>query len=300
MRDGAGTARPVSRFACMESTASWLIVNSRSGSNSEVAVAAIESALRERHLSPAKRVAFPDESLPDPATLKASGVGRLIVFTGDGSLNAVIDAVSGWEGELLVLPGGTMNLLSVRLHGESATAQSILDAVARGAHRRVRPLMACCEAGRAHAGVLVGPGAAWSDVREAMRDFDVAGMAQGTGEALAETTGGARVRVIDPAVGHEDGYPLIELTPSHRGIQVDGYRTEGPGDFIQQGWALLRRRFREGPHERLGLLDALTLANDEGTPLEALIDGEPVTLGPRAQFTVAPCEVDLLATSHGF
>ena len=288
------------RFAGMDPLVSWLIVNSRSGSNSEVAVASVEAALAERGMSPARKIAFPDEGLPDAATLEAAGVDRLTVYTGDGSLNAVIDATAGWSGELLVLPGGTMNLLSQRLHGENAPIPFILDAVARGAYRPVRPLMACCDGGRAHAGVLVGPGTAWAEVREAMRDFDVAGLAQGTGEALAVTTGGARVRIVDPAIGQDEGYPLIELTPSHRGIQVDGYRSEGPGDLIQHGWALLRRRFREGPHERLGLFDRLTIENCAGEPVQVLIDGEPATLGPRAVFTVAPCEVDLLATSHGF
>ncbi len=284
----------------MEPLTTWLIVNSRSGSNSQAAVIAIEEALEERGLSACVKRAFPDEDLPDATALARAGVDRLIVFTGDGTLNAVIDASAGWDGEVLVLPGGTMNLLNLRLHGEEATVESILDAVARGAYRRVRPLMACCEAGRAHAGVLVGPGTAWAEVREAMRDFDVAGLAQGTGEALAETTGGARVRLFEPAIGHEDGYPLIELTPSHRGIQVDGYRSEGPGDLLQHGWALLRRRFRQGPHERLGLLDRLTIESETGEPLEVLLDGEPAELASPATFTVAPCEVDLLATSHGF
>ena len=33
---------------------------------------------------------------------------------------------------------------------------------------------------------------------------------------------------------------------------------------------------------------------------DILIDGEPAKLGNRAQFTVAECPVDLLASAHGF
>ena len=33
---------------------------------------------------------------------------------------------------------------------------------------------------------------------------------------------------------------------------------------------------------------------------DILIDGEPARLGNRAQFTVAECPVDLLASAHGF
>ncbi|WP_421993520.1 diacylglycerol/lipid kinase family protein [Qipengyuania sp.] len=284
----------------MGSLRSWLVVNSRSGGNSDAARDSLLRSLAARELSPERTFEFPAEELPTSARLQEGDVARLVIFTGDGSLNAVIEAVSGWEGQLLVLPGGTMNLLSARLHGSDTGCEEILDRVARGAFRPVRPMMACCEAGRAHAGLLVGPGTAWAEVREAMRDFDVAGLARGAGEALAETTSGSRVRMIDPSIGHEEGYPLIELTPSHRGMQADGFRLESAGEFLQQSWAVLRRRFREGPHERLGLLDRLVIENCAGERLPVLIDGEPAQLGSRAEFTVAECPVDLLATAHGF
>jgi len=279
---------------------SWLVVNARSGNNTDAARDLLVQALAQRHQSPARTIEFPGDELPTAEKLRVGDVDRLIVFTGDGSLNAVIEAASGWEGELLVLPGGTMNLLSARLHGSDTAYEEIVERVTRGAFRRVRPMMACCEAGRAHAGLLVGPGTAWADVREAMRDFDVVGIAQGAGEAVAETTSGSRVRMIDPPIGHEDGYPLIELTPSHRGMQVDGYRIESASEFLQQSWAVMRRRFREGPHERLGLLDRLVIENCAGEPLPVLIDGEPTQLGSRAEFAVDECPVDLLATAHGF
>ncbi len=284
----------------MSSQKIWLVVNSRSGSNNEAALAALERSLAACGLSPERRIEFPAQELPTRETLTDNAVSRLIVFTGDGSLNAAIQAASGWNGEILVLPGGTMNLLSARLHGNEATCEEILACIDRGAYRNVRPMMACCDAGSAHAGLLVGPGTAWAGVREAMRDFDVASLAQGASDALAETTEGARVRMVDPPIGHKSGYPLIELTPSHRGIQADGYRLENAGEFLQQSWAVLRRRFREGPHERLGLLDKLVIENCGGEPLDILIDGEPARLAPRAEFTVAECPVDLLATAHGF
>ena len=296
----AGTADAIWRLNDMAPLKTWLIVNSRSGRNSEAALVALERSLAEYGMPAEKTIAFPAEELPNRTVLQDADVDRLIVFTGDGTLNAVIEAVAGWSGEVLVLPGGTMNLLSARLHGADTEYDAILERIASGAFRAVRPKMACCPAGRAHAGVLVGPGTAWAEVREAMRDFDVAGLAQGAGEALAETTGGSRVRQVEPAIGQDDGYPLIELTPSHRGMQVDGYRIENAGEFLQQSWALLRRSFRDGPHERLGLLDRLVIENCAGEPVEVLIDGEPATLETRAEFTVEDCPVDLLATAHGF
>lgn len=277
----------------------WLVVNERSGSNDPEALEALERGCGAEGMAFARRIEFPDEDLPTRQDLDAAGIGRLAIFTGDGTLNAAIKQLRGWSGEVLVLPGGTMNLLSLRLHGDSDT-ETILMRVAAGASRPVRPLMARCEAGDALAGLLAGPGTAWASVREAMRDFDLAGMAQGASEAVAEVTGGAAIRCVEPERGRPEGYPLIEITPSHRGLQLDAFHAETAGEVLQQSWALLRRRFREGPHERLGLFDSVTLENGDRANIEVLIDGEPATLPPRATFTVAPCEVDLLATQHGF
>ncbi|EDL49781.1 diacylglycerol kinase family protein [Erythrobacter sp. SD-21] len=278
----------------------WLLTNSRSGSNSDQAVAAIENHCRNQGFAISRMIGFPDDELPSAGDLAAEGIGRIAIFTGDGTLNAAITKLSGWGGEIIVLPGGTMNLLSKRLHGPEAPLETIIKRIASGASRVVRPLMARCEAGDALAGLLAGPGTSWASVREAMRDLDLSGIAEGASEAVAETTGGAMVRCINPKVGKQEGYPLIEFTLSHRGIQLDAFHAEGAGEFLQQSWALLRRNFREGPHTRLGLVDELELETCDGSPLEVLIDGEPATLPSRAKFTVAPCEVDLLATHHGF
>ncbi|MBX7458715.1 acylglycerol kinase family protein [Qipengyuania sp. 1NDH17] len=278
----------------------WLLTNSRSGSNSERAIAALETHCRDRGFSIARKIGFPDDDLPTAEELDAAGIGRLAIFTGDGTLNAAITQLRGWGGQIAVLPGGTMNLLSKRLHGPDAALETIIERIASGATRAVRPLMARCEKGDALAGLLAGPGTSWASVREAMRDFDIPAMAEGTSDALAETTGGSMVRVCGPRLGKDEGYPLIEFTPSHRGMQLDAFHAEGAGELLQQSWALLRRNFREGPHTRLGLVDEVTLETCDGAPLEVLIDGEPATLPPKATFTVAPCEVDLLATHHGF
>ena len=278
----------------------WLLTNSRSGSNTDDAVAALERTLADHGFKVEHKIGFPDEELFSAQQLDQAGIGLLAIFTGDGSLNAALTNLYGWGGQSMVLPGGTMNLLSKRLHGPTAELETIISRLAAGASRPVRPLMARSEQGDALAGLLAGPGTAWVSVREAMRDFDIAGIAGGASEALAETTGGSMIRCQNPRLGREDGYPLIEFTPSHRGMQLDAYHAEGAGEILQQSLALLRRNFREGPHTRLGLVDEVTLENCDGSPVQVLIDGEPATLGTSARFTVAPCEVDLLATHYGF
>ena len=275
----------------------WLLVNSASGSNTPAALESLDTCLCDHDIAIERTICFPDEDLPDAAQLDEAGVECLIIYTGDGTLNSAISALAGWGGAILVLPGGTMNLLSKRLHGDREN-EDIIRTVAGGGARRVRPVMACCDAGTALAGLLVGPGTRWGSVREAMRDLDIAGMASGAAEAMAEMTGDSMVRTSAPALGSAEGYPLIELTPGEHGIQLDAFYAETAGEFAAQGWAILRRNFREGPHDRLGVVEQVMLETADGSPLEILIDGEPARLGPRGEFTMAPCALDLLATGN--
>lgn len=282
----------------VEARAIWLVVNERSGSNSPGAVEALLECCGDHGLDVARTLRFPDEPLPDARALDAAGIDLLAIYTGDGTLNAAVTRLYGWRGSILVLDGGTMNLLYHRLHGDASREEVVLRA-GEGAARPVRPLVARTAYGDALAGLLAGPGTAWYAVREAMRDIDMAAMAEGASEAFAETTGGSTIRCREPAIGRPAGYPLIEITPGEWGMQIDAFHAESPSDYLKQTWALMRRQFREGPHDRLGLLDRLRVEDSEGRPIGLLIDGEPAEGGPSEEFTVARCEVDLLATAHG-
>jgi hypothetical protein len=276
----------------------WLVCNPGSGSNNPEALDMLHEHCGAQGLQVERRVEFPDEALPAADTLDAAGVDCVAVFAGDGTVNSCVSELYGWRGAVLVLPGGTMNLLARRLHGEMP-AEQIVASVAGGGMRRVRPLIARTQYGDALAGLLAGPGTAWHVVREAMRDADVAGIVAGASEALAETTGGPMLHCREPALGRDTGYPLIEITPGEWGLQLDGYYAESAGDYFAQGWALLRRRFREGLRDRLGLTETAILEDEAGGSIGLLVDGEPCEGGPREEIAVARCEVDLIATGHG-
>ena len=89
----------------------WLIVNASSGSNTPVALEELQTALGDRGIAVERRIDFPGDELPDPAALDAANVPLLVIYTGDGTLNAALARLGGWSGAVLVLPGGTMNLL---------------------------------------------------------------------------------------------------------------------------------------------------------------------------------------------
>ena len=274
----------------------WLVSNAMSGSNDARALADLEAYCARADLRIAYRTIFPRDRLPTPAMLDAAGIGLLAIFAGDGTLNATIEHLAGWGGEVLVLPGGTMNLLYHRLFGELAMERAI-EAAAFGDAMRVRPTIIQSQFGVGYAGLLAGPGASWNRVREAIRENSIIDMAESTVRAIDLTLGPGGVACVEPALGRREGYPLLQLNPLRDGIEVLAYYAETPREYLEQTFALLRRSFREGPHDNLGKARKIILSSTDGEPFGLLFDGEPHQSSARAEFTLAQCEVDLLATT---
>lgn len=273
----------------------WLVTNASSGSNDDAALAALQDCCRRHRFEVAEHTVFPEDALPTPQALTAAHVDLVVVFAGDGTINTLISGLARWEGAVLVLPGGTMNLLYHRLHGDRSLEETVA-AVARGEAAVRRPGVIRSPYGDAFAGMLAGPGTSWGRVREAMREADLVDLASGTVEAIEQTLTGDMIACRVPALGRPEGYPLLSLTPHDDGIEVEAYHAERAGEYLEHAWALLRRNFREGPHDVLGHAMTVRLASTRGNPFGLLIDGEQAEAGAEAEFKLAACEVDLLAT----
>lgn len=273
----------------------WIVVNEKSGSNEPAALEALYAAFEDNGIEIARRFCFPDDGLPDAASLDDANIPLVAIFGGDGTINSAVTKLYGWGGAVLCLPGGTMNLLPKRLHGD-VPAADIVDRVARGKAVRKRPTICRTACGDALAGLLAGSGTSWGHVREAMREVDAPEILSATTEAIAKTAAGPRLVCRDPAIGREEGYPLLVIEPVAEGLNVSGYYADGTFDLLEHGLNLLRRNFRAGPHEELGVVKRLVAEGEVSTGL--LLDGERYE-GEREQaFEVAFCEVDLLATRH--
>ncbi|WP_306790511.1 diacylglycerol kinase family protein, partial [Escherichia coli] len=72
---------------------------------------------------------------PKGASLTREDVDTVVLFAGDGTINAALSALKDWEGTFLILPGGTMNLLARSLHG-TLDPQAIVQA----AHHATRKI----------------------------------------------------------------------------------------------------------------------------------------------------------------
>jgi hypothetical protein len=273
----------------------WLVTNGASGSNDRQSIANLKRCCIDAGFMIDRVIAFPEQPLPTPAALDRADIAAVLVFAGDGTANALVASLAGWSGAVLVLPGGTMNLLYRRLHGDRPVGE-VVRLAATGAARRGRPGVIACDGGTAFAEALAGPGTSWRDVRVAMREADLVAVAAHAAQALGATLSERGITCCDPDFRHKRDYPLIRLVPSDEGIRVSGFRAETAAEFLEGGLAVLQRRFREGPHDDLGVAETVTLLGAAGRGLSVLLDGEPGECHAEAVFRLVPCGVDLLAT----
>lgn len=269
----------------------WFITNPDSGSATREKCEALEAVFEERGLMLAGRTGFPDAPIPPERELAAAKVDTVVLFAGDGTINAALCALADWDGAFLVLPGGTMNLLAKTLHGNAEPA-----AIVHAAHEAGRGVaLPYVEAGphRAFVGLILGPAAHWARAREAVRKGRVARLLGAMRSAWRRTFGkGIRVAGVP---GMRGRYQAVFVSPAAgRGLEVAAIDARDWGSIAELGWNWLTgdwiaaRAVTDRRAERLRLLCR--------HPVLALFDGEPVTIDPDAEVTGGMTGPAFLAT----
>jgi len=229
----------------------WLVANQASGSTAGPVVAAIEAALAEAGAEIVGRTDFPARALPDAAALDAAGADTLVVLGGDGTINAVVDAVGDWTGQCLALPGGTMNMLPRTLHGDASPAAII---GAAGGARLLRLPMAIAGERQALCGIILGPVAAWVHAREGVRQHRLLRVIRAARLAWARSFGG-NVRVVGLAGRHR----AVLVTPDAGGLDVAAIGADGIADVVRLGWNWLLGDWRAAQTVNTARVPGLTL-----------------------------------------
>ncbi len=150
----------------------WLVTNPASGSTSSILTVSIEAAVQDAGCIFAGRTGLPKEALPTAGKLEDAAVDTLVLFAGDGTLNATLGALGAWRGSFLILPGGTMNLLAKPLH-DTLDPVAIVKAALSLRRRASLPIVKAGQH-RAYVGVIIGPGTEWAHAREAIRKWRLA------------------------------------------------------------------------------------------------------------------------------
>jgi len=267
-----------------------LLYNLRSGSSDDTIVARLTQVCAEHGAPITATFALPDGDIPTPAALVDAGADVLIVLSGDGTVNAAAAALEGWDGALLPLPGGTLNLFHKRLHGDRSPEDILQDALA-GRARRVHPPTIRSDAGRAYIGVIAGPTTAWAEVREQFRQLSLSGLAETIPGAIDATLYGDGVRVR----GSDESFQAINLTPEDDRILAEGLITDSAGSILRHGIAWLAGDFREGPSVDLSEQRAVVIEGKGA--IGVLLDGEPAELPSGATYRLEASPLAFLATA---
>lgn len=266
-----------------------LLCNNQSGSHDPAVEAAIADACKAAGAPLVTSFTLPGDDIPDTAELRARGIDLLLVWTGDGTINAAAVRAAGWDGAILPLPGGTLNLLSKALHGDRPVPTILADALGGKTRRRPIPTVRS-EGGEAFITIVAGPATRWAEVRETMRQDGLIEASRAAPEALETMLNAPGVRVA----GHGKAYPAVILTPTEAGVRADGILTEGSIDVLRHGLAWLGGDFRDGPSEEIACAETIILESD--APISLEYDGELAEVPARARFALGMSEVDFVAT----
>lgn len=268
----------------------WFITNPNSGSSDANKAEAIEAAFAERGLSFVGRTDFPEHDLPTPRDLDGISADTVVLFAGDGTINAAVCALADWDGAILILPGGTMNMLAKMLHDDADPA-TILSA----AHDRDRRVaLSYVEAGpyRALVGLIVGPAASWYHAREHVRERSLGKLFPAIRAAWRRTFGrGIRLTGVPGFPPSVQGV-YIHAEDDHLAVAaVDARDIRSIADL---GWSWISGDWVAARAVTEMRADELRIA--ERHVVLALFDGEPELLDPGTRIGVGRTKKQFLTT----
>ena len=268
----------------------WFITNPKSGTATPAKADALAALFADNGLTLVGRSAFPDDALPTPEVLDAAGVDTVVLYAGDGTINAAVAALADWNGAILILPGGTMNLLAKLLHGAAEPAAIIAAAVRHG---RSVPLP-CVDVGEARAlvGLILGPAANWVRARELVR----AGRLRGLGRALRHAwrrTFGRGIR-LDGVPGLKHGAQAVLVRAEVGHLDVAAIDARDFRSLTNLGWEWLTGDWVAASEVTQCRTRQFCTRGDK--PALALVDGEPIMLEPSSVVSVGMTR-DLFVTT---
>lgn len=247
-----------------------LVINSNSGNASSVDEEVLAARFEAAGFQITDRIMLPGDDLPSRALVEGQGFDTVAICAGDGTVSSLCSNLAGWPGEVLVLPGGTMNLLSRRLHGEYVLSE-LMDLLPNISGTALAVPVIRVGDKEILTGLTVGPSTRWGKVREGIRQADITSLSETVPEAWSETLGDDGVWLKG---GAREAYAGIFIEPHAAGnISVLAFKANSLGDMVNHGLAWLQRDFRDGPRDELGLMGSATVVGDQAQT-GILVDGE--------------------------
>ena len=255
----------------------WLVTNAASGSNDEDALAALKQSFTAAGIAIVRIVNFPDDDLPTAQELDQAGSPLVAVFAGDGTINALVTSLYGWGGAILILPGGTMNLLAKELHGTADPA-----AIIHAAHEHGEIVaLPFVEAGqhRALVGLILGPATSWVHARELVRSGKLRGLVRALRHGIRRTfSRGIRLEGV-PGLDHHA--QAVFVRPGKERLDIAAVDARDFRSIAALGWEWLTGDWVAARAVTQVFAERFRIGSRK--PVLALFDGEPVMLDPATQ-----------------
>ncbi len=218
----------------------------------------------------------------------------LVVWGGDGTHRAALSAVGLGASNLLLLPGGTMNLLSKSLHGDKRWEQ-ILQSVIASPATRVLPA-GTIDGHVFYCAMLAGAPVRLAEARESFRHGDVVTGLTHLGEALGA------LQTLHLVARYSDGYrftneqlPITSVIgalvgPMSRNGRMEVFTLAHPSrvSALNIAWSSMVSSWRDAEGVAIVAADALDIDSEKGSRIPVIIDGEEIAIGSHARAIYVP------------
>lgn len=260
-----------------------IIVNEKSGSVPEGGQLLLEEEIHA--LGHEIIFSSPGPCADDPGewseSARTSGAEILCVWGGDGTIAAVLQS-AGSNLPILVLPGGTMNLLPKRLHDGQLDWRKVLQEVLA---KPERLWISAGEVGgrRFYVAAIFGQLTKLGESREAAREGELL-------EAVEILTSpetldiGAQMQIKVELADRTRNFPATAaaILPSETGgLEIAVIAPDNHLDLAAAAMDAMVRGWRDGAHFHADNARSIGFRHAEGKDISATVDGEPCVPGPR-------------------
>lgn len=220
--------------------------------------------------------------------LAAAKPDLFVVWGGDGTLRAALGVIGKAAPNLLLLPGGTMNLLARSIHGDRAWDQVLADVLAA-------PKRVTLSAGKVndeiffYCAMLAGAPARFAEARESLRRGELVKAATEARAAL-ETLG-----TLHLDARYRDGYTfehgrlpatsivgaLVGPLAHNHPMEIAALAEPSPGAALNVIWSSFVSDWRNAPGVTIVPARSMVIESDAGD-IPIIVDGEAIEVGRRA------------------
>jgi diacylglycerol kinase family enzyme len=222
--------------------------------------------------------------------LGASNPDMFVIWGGDGTLKAALEIVGRSTPNLVLLPGGTMNLLPKQIHGDKPWDKVLADVLA-APKRKMLP------AGKVNdelffCAMLAGAPARFAEARESLRRGELVKAAVEARAAIDTLNTLALSASFKDRYSFEGGQlpttsiigaVVGSLTKSGKGMEVAALADPTATGALNVVWTSFFTDWRSAPGVTVTPATSLEIGNEDGGEIPVIADGEHIKAGSKVR-----------------